>query len=178
MSDDERVLASFCDGDEELGETWQVTAVERGRPRSPPQTGGDETLGLTDRRLLWFDEELDSVALAAVESVDSGVTRHRSAPRIVRIGSGAMVVGLLTTVGATFLSLTTLPVALLPVVVGVVAFAGSLLYARASGQSGTERVQHRLRIDDGGEPVTVWTDEATAAAIASAVESDRPEPDG
>lgn len=178
MSDDEQVLASFCDGDERLRETWTVTAVERGRPRKPPQAGGDLTLGLTDRRLLWFDEELGSVALAALEGVEPGVTRHRSAPRIVRLGSVAMMLGLLTTVTATVLSLASLPTALLPVIAGVFAFAGALVYARATGQSGSERSQHRLRIDDGGEPVTVWADEATSEAIATALDGSRGSEDG
>lgn len=173
MRDDEQVLASFCDGDEAIRETWTVMAVERGRPGAPPQVGGDLTLGLTDRRLLWFDEELGSVALAAVEDVDAGVTRHRSAPRIVRLGSAAMMVGLLATVTATVLSLASLPAAVLPVILGVLAFAGTMVYARVTGQSGSEHSQHRLRIDDGGEPVTVWAEEATTAAVAVALDGER-----
>lgn len=166
---DERVLASFLDGEEELRATWRVDAVHRGWATSPPQFGDDVRLGLTDRRLLWDDEELDSVALAAVEDVERDVHVHRSAPRIVRIGSAAMLLGLVTTVGVVGLGLADLTTGLLPIVVGVLAFLGAVGYARFSGQSTVDRVQPRLRIDDGGEQVTVWGEEDALDAVRDAV---------
>lgn len=172
MTDDDRTLGSVVGDDEQLRETWTVAAVQRGWPRSPPQFGGTQRLGLTDRRLLWFDADLDSVPLATIESVETDAVRHRSAPRIVRIGSGLMVAGLLATVVATVLSLAALTVTLLPVVLGVAAFVATLVYARASAQSGEERVQHRLRVDDGGERVSVWADEDVVSAIEDAVETE------
>lgn len=172
MDEEERVLASFCDDGETLQETWAVDAADRGWARRPPQTGGTVTVGLTDHRLLWYDGDLGSAALAAVERVDRDRVTHRKAPRIVRLGSAAMFGGLVTTLLVAWLSAVPLPVALLPVVVGVVAFGGTLAIARARGLSGRRMVRHRLQLDESGERVTIWGEADALAAIADAVEAD------
>lgn len=174
MSDGDGVLGSFCDAEETLRGTWSVRAVERGWPSGPPGIGPDYRIGVTDRRVLWYDgEDLDSVALAAVEDWERDVHRHRSAPRIVRIGSGLMLTGLLATLAVAVLASVPLTVALAPVIGGSAAFAATLAYGRFAGATGTERVDHRLRIDEGGEPVTVRGDEAILDEIEAALRAAR-----
>lgn len=170
-----KALESFCGDDETWVDSWTVSRVGRGLSGAMPGVTGTETVGLTDRRLLWLDENLESVALGDVESVSTDALEHGNAPGSVRVGAAALVFGAIGSVAALFALSLPLATALAPLAVGLLLFVGSVGVARARAETGAEVVQHRLRIETPESVVTVWGDEADVEALAAAVDpsSDR-----
>lgn len=164
-----RALHSFLDEDEEWVESWAVAAVGRGLTAATPRPSGEETVGLTDRRLLWLDENLESVALADVTSVDADAVDHARAPPLVRAGGAALVFGALGSAALLFALSFPLATGLVPFGVGVVAFVATLWVARARAEASDRVRRHRLRIEADGEVLTVWCDEPTCAEIADRI---------
>lgn len=166
-----RALESFCEDDEEWVDSWTVDVIGRGWKVAPSPSASDRTVGLTDRRLLWLDGELESVTVADVESVTTDVIERRNAPPVVRIGAIAMVLGIAASVASTVLLSVPLTTAVLPFAVGLLAFVATIAVARVRESPVTEHVHHRLKIDTDDGVVSVWDDEATLTSIADALET-------
>lgn len=169
MDRSEKALASFCEDGETWVDSWTVSAVGRGWDAAMPGFS-TQTVGLTDRRLLWLDENLETVELADVESVSTDEVDHSNAPGVVRAGAFALVLGAMASAALAFLLSTPLSTAVLPLAAGALLFVGSIGVARAREETGARLVQHRLQIDAGEDVVTVWGDEGDVAALADALE--------
>lgn len=173
MTDDERVLASFLEAEEPLRETWRIAGVTLGAAATPPPTNREVPVGLTDRRLVWYDEDRDeafgAVALSAVSATERDAHDHRSAPRIVRGAGAALALGVLTSVALFVFELGALRAAAAPALLGVIAFLVALAYARWYELEATVRTYPFLRIDDGERDVTLWGPSAELDAIAAAL---------
>jgi len=173
MDASERALASLLGADEELQETWTVDTINKGLSFSPPGMGTDETLGLTERRLLWLDDELESVAFddlrdAKIETMQSG-----SSSAIVRLGVVALVFGVLTTAGLWLLSPLSTVVAVAPLAIGVGTLGLAAVTARLRDEDGEETEQHYLKLRTSRTTVQVFAEADTVAEIAERVESVR-----
>ena len=132
-----------------------------------------QTIGLTDRRLLWLDENLETVERAAVETVSTDQVEHRNAPRMVRAGGAALVLGALASAVMLFVLSSPLSTASLPLTGGVVLFLTSIGFARARDESGAQLMQHRLQIETPESVVTVWGDQEDVAPLADALDAER-----
>lgn len=170
MDASERALDSVLAADETLVTTWTVGAIRRGFARRPPQFGADLRLGLTDRRLAWIDEELQSVDRERIDGAETGTVTVAPAPTVVRIGGLAAVLGLVGTAVAWLLGWLSLPAALAPLTAGLAVLVGTALYARFRGLTSARTDYHYCRIDTDEAAVTVFADAETVASIADTLE--------
>jgi hypothetical protein len=170
MSDDERVLRSFVADDEEWLECWSLTAVKRSVGQLPPKSG-TETVALTDERVLWFDDELEDVWLAAVEETDREYVERQSAPPMVLGGGLLFVLGVFITLGAFFASAGDAFVIAMPAMTGLAAFLATWVVANVTDREGETWAGHRVRLWLAEGPVSIWgDDEATMADLQATVE--------
>lgn len=165
-----KALESFCEDDEAWVDSWTVSAVGRGWGAAIPGSSADETIGLTDRRLLWLDENLESVVLDDVESVTTDVLEHSSAPGSVRLGAVALVLGAFGSAVSLVVLSFPLATALLPLVVGLIVLVGSIGVARARAETGAKNVYHQLLIELDDSFVTVWGDRESVEMLADALD--------
>jgi len=170
---DERVLQSFLDGDESLVSTATIEAAQRGFSAAPPQLGDDLVAGVTEHRLLWFDDELATVELSAIQSVDVDSVSHRSAPTIVRIGSFAMIAGLVAALVGSLFAGQPLRISLALAAGGVLAFAATIAIARLREDTASGFEKHRLTVDAGDELIQLWGSEEPLGALATALDEQR-----
>jgi len=130
MDRTERALASFLDDEEALVETWTVDTINRGFELSPPGMGPTETLGLTDRRLLWLDDDLETVEFADVKAIKTETMQSGTGSAMLRLGVLGLVVSVLaTSLLWLFASLST-PLTIAPLGLGLLTFALSAITAR------------------------------------------------
>lgn len=168
----EQALASFTDDGEEFRRSWTVDTINRGLSLSPPGFGDDQTLGLTDRRLLWLDENLEEVDLDGVMAVERKTISKTSAPLWVRIGAVVLTLGIIATPALWFLtSLSTLEV-LTPLLVGVFVYTLTTILARISGQTVEEEIRHQyLQLQTERSVVQIYADKDVLDAVADAIET-------
>lgn len=168
---DEQILKSFLDDDESLRSTATVDAVQRGFTTTPPQLEDSVTVGVTDRRLLWFDEELDTIERSAIESVERDSVSHRSAPTVVRVGSFAMIAGIVAGLVGGLVGGLSLPVSLGLVAGGIAVFAATLALARVRGDTASGFEKHRLTVETDDQLIQLWgTDDALATVESELTE--------
>lgn len=163
-----QILQSFLDGDEELQATVTVEAVQRGFSTSPPMSGDDVTVGVTRDRLLWFDDELETVPLDEIERVEQSHIEHQSAPTIVRLGSFGLIFGILAAIGTAVATDYSLLVSIALVAGGALAFVATILVARSRDESGSQFEKHRLVVE-GDAMVLIWGQQDALSAIESAI---------
>lgn len=176
MDRTERALASVLDDDEELRETWQVDTIKRGFDLSPPGMGSGETLGLSDRRLLWLDDELETVALADVKAVKIETMQAGTASAVLRIGLLSLVISALATIALwLFTSFSTLLTAA-PLGLGVFTFALSVVTARLrdDGEDEAGETYHYLAVQTPRTTLQVYATEGTVEAIVDQINAQRP----
>jgi len=154
----EQILRSFLTDDESLHATATVDGVQRGFSATPPRANGTVTVGVTEDRLLWFDDELDELDRTGIESVEGDVVDHQSAPTIVRIGSFVMIAGVVAALFSYVFGGQSLPAALGLAVGGVLAFVATVAVARVREDAGSEFVKHRLTVEGSEETVQLWGD--------------------
>lgn len=171
MGTDEQILTSFLDDDEELIDVWHVGTVGQGLHRPPlGPTATEEAVAITERRLLWFEDELRTIPLDDVDSLDRDVVEHTTAPRAVRLASVGLLLGLTATgIAVLFSSLPTV-LALVPAGVGLAAFLTVLLAARQRGLSGSARSFPYLQVETRDGTTTLWGPDDALAEIATALE--------
>lgn len=171
---DVQILRSFLDDGEELRSTVTVEAVQRGFSASPPAVGDDVAVGVTRDRLLWFDDELESLPLGDVHTVEQSYIEHRSAPTVVRLGSFGFILGVLAAIGTAVATDHSLLVSVALAVAGAIAFVASILHARSRGESGSTFEKHRLLVESEDAMVLIWGTADALSTIESAV-TDRTE---
>ena len=165
-----KALESFCEDDETWVDSWTVSAVGRGWSAAMPGLAATETVGLTDERLLWFDDDLEAVDRADIEAVSTAVVDHQDATPLVRGGAAALVLGALGSIALLFVLSVPLTTGLVPLAAGLLAFVGSVGFARARKRAGEQLMQHRLRIEAGDSAVTVWGDDEVVESLAAALD--------
>lgn len=167
---DEQVLQSFLHDDESLASIVTIQAAQRGFTTTPPQLAEEATVGVTEQRLLWFDEGLETIDLSAINSVEVGSVEHQSAPTIVRVGSVVLLAGIVAgIVGWLFAGLSpTVGIGL--ATAGVVAFVASIGTARARGDTGGGFEKHRLSIQHDDGVALLWGSETELTTIESALD--------
>ena len=171
MSDDERVLRSFVGEDEAWQGHWTVTAVKRSAGQLPPGAAGEETVAVTDDRLLWFQNELETVAIDRIENVELEYVEQQAAPPIVLGGGLLFVVGVFASIGAFFANAGGPMIVALPALTGLMVFLATRIVADHTGREGEVRAGHRLRLWVDGDPVSVWgQEEATIEEVAAAID--------
>jgi|GEM_PF-3528208 len=170
---DERVLQSFLDDDESLVSTATIDDAQHGFGSTPPQHDGGVSVGVSDRRLLWYDNELGTVALSAVESVDIDSIAHQSSPTVVRIGSFVMIAGLVAALVGSLFAGQSLQTALALGGGGVLAFVATIVVARLRHETGTGFEKHRLTVDAGEDLLQLWGNEETLESLAGALDEQR-----
>lgn len=173
---DEQLLQSFLADDESLLCTAALNAVQDGLTTAPPQLGGDVAVGVTEHRLLWFDDELETVERSAIESVERDTVSHQSAPTIARIGSFLMIAGIVGGVVSVVFTAQPLIVSAGLAVGGILAFAATIAVARARGDTGGGIEKHCLTVERDGGPVLLWGREDALSSLATAL-ADQPDPD-
>jgi hypothetical protein len=168
---DEQILRSFLEEDESLLAVAGVRAAQRGFSTTPPQLADDATVGVTERRLLWFTDELETVDRAEINGVERDSVSHQSAPTVVRLGSFAMIAGLVGAVVAVLFAGQSLPVGLGLAAGGVAIFAATIGVARVRGDTGGDGgfEHHRLNVKTTTELVQLWGDAAALSEIADAL---------
>ncbi|WP_135662059.1 hypothetical protein [Halorhabdus rudnickae] len=172
MDRTERALASFLDGDEELVETWTVDTINRGFELSPPGMGDSETLGLTDRRLLWLDDELETVDLEVIRHVDHESVRPHSTPLLLTVGALALVLGALATPALWLLASLSTVETLAPLAVGVGLFVvTSVLSHVRDGDVDDDEHFHYLELRTERTTVQIYADLEIVDAIGERIES-------
>lgn len=171
----EQILTSFLAADERLVSTATADGVVRGFTTTPPQFGDGVTVGVTDHRLIWFDDELGELDSGQIDEVDIETVAHRTAPLVVRLGSFAMLAGLVAGVVAGTLTGQPLTVSLGLAGGGIAAFALSLAVARYSGDRGGGFERHRLTVQTADDHVEIWGDPDDLASIEAALASSRSE---
>lgn len=172
MSDDERVLRSFVPAEEQWQDSRTVTSVAHSKGQLPPQ-GGQQTVAVTDERLLWFTDELEEVTLADVDEIDHEYVERQTAPPMVLGGGLLFVLGIFASIGAFLANVGDTFVVAMPAMTGLAAFVVARVVASVTGREGETLAGHRLRLwtDDG--PISLWgDDEDTMAAIESAIRGD------
>lgn len=169
-----KALESFCGDDETWVDSWRVSAIGRGWNAAMPGFS-KETVGLTDQRLLWLEENLETVDVAAIESVTSDEVSHHSAPGMVRAGGVALVLGAMATAAMLFVFSFSLTTALVPLAIGAGIFALSIGFARARQKSDAQLMQHRLQIETDDSVVIVWGDQEDMATLKDAIEPETTE---
>lgn len=170
---DEQILQSFLSDDESLLWTEHVEAVQDGFTTTPPQMGDDVTVGVTEQRLLWFDDELAAVDRSAIDSVERDTVGHRSAPTIVRIGSLAMLAGLVAAVVSTAFAGQPLTVAAGLAIGGIAVFAATIALARIRGDASGDFEKHRLTVTHDDGLVLLWGSENGLSSLAAALDDQR-----
>lgn len=172
MDRTERALASFTGEDEELSTTWEVDSIVRGLSFSLPGIGEGETLGVTDSRLLWLDEDLETVEIAAVEDIEITSISRSSAPWTIRLGAIALTLGLIGTPLLWLFASLSLLETLAPLGMGVLVLALTTAIARLRGQTVEEgESQHFARLRTSASVVQIFADEETLEEIVDAIES-------
>lgn len=175
MNRTERALASFLDGDdEELVETWTVDTINRGFELSPPGMGPTETLGLTDRRLLWLDDELESVEFADIKAVKTETTQSGAGSAIVRLGVLGLVIGVLATVVLWLFTSLSTPLTVAPLGVGLFTLVLSAITARRHDDGEAEAAtQHYLVIRTPRTAVQIFAGRESVEELYDSVEAAR-----
>lgn len=169
MSDDERVLRSFVVEDEELQDLYTITTAKHSKGQLPP-AGGEETVAVTDERVLWFSNELQDVSFDVIEETDLEYVERQAAPPVVLGGGLLFVVGIFASIGAFFAGVESLLVVAMPAMTGLAAFMGTRIFADVTGREGQTRAGHRLRLWTEDGPVSLWgDDERTMKRIRAAV---------
>ncbi|WP_136686735.1 hypothetical protein [Halorhabdus amylolytica] len=173
MDRTERALASFLGDDEELVETWTVDTIIRGFELSPPGMGPTETLGLTDRRLLWLDEDLETVEFEDVEAIKTETMQSGTGSAILRLGVLSLAIGILATIALwLFMSFSPLLTAA-PFGVGVVTFALSVVTARLRDDDEAGETYHYLAVQTSRTTLQVYATEATVETIVDQINAQR-----
>jgi len=167
---DEQVLRSFLNDDESLLTTVTVQAVQRGFTTTPPQLEERVTVGVTGDRLLWFDDELATIERSSIDGLERDTVSHRSAPTIVRVGSFAMIAGVVAALVGGLFAGQSLPVSLGLAAGGVAVFVVTIAVARFRGDTGDGIEKHRLTIETADELVQVWGTEAELGQFHGALD--------
>lgn len=180
MSDetDEQILRSFLADDESLLAVAGVRAAQRGFSTTPPQLADDAIVGVTERRLLWYEGELETVDRADINGVEPDSVSHQSAPTVVRVGSFAMIAGIVAGVAATVFAGQSLAVALGLAAGGIAIFAATIGLARIRGdtvEDGGGFEHHRLNVKTTTQLVQLWGDENALSSIETALEAEADE---
>ncbi|MFB6202035.1 MAG: hypothetical protein ABEI98_08490 [Halorhabdus sp.] len=173
MDRSRKALASLLAADEELLESWTVDTINEGFELSPPGMGPDETLGLTERRLIWLDEDLESVDLDDVLVVSGESVSESASPVLATGGILALVLGIVAT--PALWVLTSLPIAqtIAPLVGGVILFGLATIASHLrTGDDGGNR-QHYLEVKTARTTVQVYASEDTVTEMAERIESHR-----
>lgn len=166
----EQILRSFLSDEESLLSTATAEAVQTGFTTTPPQLGDDVAVGVSDRRLLWFDDELETIDRSSIESVERDAVSHQSAPAIARIGSFLMIGGIVAGLVSAVFTDQPLLVSVGLAVAGILAFAATVGVARVRGDTGGGIEKHRLTIEHDGGLVLVWSTESALAELAAALD--------
>ncbi|CCQ32181.1 hypothetical protein HLRTI_002759 [Halorhabdus tiamatea SARL4B] len=164
MDRSERALSSLLGEEEPLRETWRVDTVTRGFEFSPPGLGGSETVGLTDQRLVWLDDELETVDLADVTSVGINSVGQSPTSMLLVVGPIAVVFGVITSL--LLWLFTSLPsiVTLAPVGLGVLALVAAFVGSRFQDPADVER-QYYLDVKTVETTIQVYATESTVRAM-------------
>lgn len=166
----EQVLQSFLNDDESLLTTVTVQAVQRGFTTTPPQLEESVTVGVTGDRVLWFDDELSTIEQSSIDRLERDTVSHRSAPTIVRIGSFAMIAGIVAALVGGLFAGQSLPVSLGLATAGIGVFAVTIAVARVRGDTGDGFEKHRLAIETDDELVQLWGVEAALGQLHGALD--------
>ena len=164
MDRSEQALSSLLDAEESLLETWHVDTINRGFELSPPGMGDSETIGLTDRRLIWLDDELESVHVSDIRS--TGVESVNQAPSSALVLLGP-VLGLLGAPLSAALWLFTsfsFEIVLAPLALGGLVFAVGLVISQL-GDNDDAEIYHYLEIRTVDSTVQVYATAETAETI-------------
>jgi hypothetical protein len=167
----EQALRSFLADDEQLLATWTVDGITRGLSLSVPTLGASETLGLTDRRLLWLDEELETVPLEDVHELEATSMQASGAGLLAGVGGLALALGLLITPLLWVFTDVSAQLALAPIVIGAVTFVAGLAGSRVRDDSDDRPAHHYLQIRTVKTTVQVFADESVVAAIREQIET-------
>lgn len=164
MDRSEQALASLLDEDESLQETWNANTINRGFEMSPPGMGGSETLGLTERRLVWLDEELETLELADVVSVDTNAIAQSATSLLFGIASLSIVVGAIASIVLWLFTSFSTVVTLAPVGIGVILLLVAFLRSRVRDSEDVE-YQHFLEVKAAETIVQVYATESTVESM-------------
>jgi len=164
MDPSERALDSLLEEGEPLVETWTVDSTTRGLEFSPPGLGGTETVGLTDRRLVWLDDELETVDLADVTSVGIDSVGQSTTSLLLVTGPIATVLGAIVT--AVLWLFTSLPgiVTVAPLGLGVFVLLAAVVGSRLQDTENIER-QYYLDVKTTETTVQVYATESTVESM-------------
>ncbi|WP_181686860.1 DUF6232 family protein [Halorhabdus salina] len=162
MSSDraKQALRSFLGDDEQLLETWAVDGATRGLSLSVPTLGDSETLGLTDQRLLWLDEDLETVPLENIRDLEPTSMQPSGAGLLAGVGGLALALGLLVTPILWVFVDVSARMALAPIVIGAVLFVAGLVGSRLRDDSDDRPAQHYLQIRTSETTVQVFADDS------------------
>lgn len=164
MDRSEQALSSLLGDGEPLRETWSVDTVTRGFEFSPPGFGGSETVGLTDQRLVWLDDELETVDLADVTSVDINSVGQSPASMLLVVGPIAIVLGAVASSVLWFFTSLPSMVTLAPVGLGILALAAAFVGSRFQDSEDVER-QYYLDVKTIETTIQVYATESTVRAM-------------
>lgn len=161
MTADETVVRSFVGDDEQLIDTWSVSKISESLGHLPPMGGGEEVIAVTHERVLWFDSELEDVALEAIEEIDCEFVERQAAPAMVLVSGLLVILGVFASIGAFFANVGGPLVVAMPALTGVAVFLLANVVARVTGREGEARSGHRLRLWTTEETISIWgeTDE-------------------
>lgn len=164
MDRSEQALASLLGEDESLLETWTADTINRGFELSPPGMGGSETLGLTDRRLVWLDDDLETVDLGDVVSVETNSVSRTPGSTLALIGPVLLVLGAIATVALWLLSSFSVGVVLAPLGIGALVFLLGLLSTRLRDPDDVDR-QYYLEVKTMETTLQVYAMESTVESM-------------
>ena len=173
MDRSEKALASLLADDEQLCETWSVDTINKGFSMSPPGMGPNETLGLTDRRLVWLDEELETIDLDDIRAIEATSVDRSSAPVVVVLGSIAIVLGIIATPLLWLFASLPIEQTLAPLALGIVLYLlSSVITAIRTDGEEVDR-QHYLEVRTARTTAQVYDSKATVEEMLDRIEAQR-----
>ncbi|WEL21467.1 hypothetical protein [Halorhabdus sp. BNX81] len=171
MDPSEQALASLLDEGESLEETWTVDTISRGFELAAPGLGSRETLGLTGKRLVWLDEEFETVDLEAVESVETNAVSQSPTSILIVIGVLGIVLGTIVTPLLWVFTSLSMELTLAPLVVGLLALVLGVVGTRLWDREDAEQ-QHYLDVKTMTETIQIYATEATVETITERIRSE------
>lgn len=154
MDRSEQALASLLE-DEPLEETWTVDTINRGFELSPPGMGDTETLGLTDRRLVWLAEELESVDVSDIRSMDVESVNQAPSSALVLLGPVLGLLGAPLSAALWLFTSLSIEIVLAPLAIGALVFVVGLVSSQFGSDDDAE-VYHYLELRTVDSTVQVY----------------------
>ncbi|ACV10259.1 hypothetical protein Huta_0070 [Halorhabdus utahensis DSM 12940] len=168
MDPSEKALESLLADDESLVESWTVDTVTRGFEFSPPGLGGTETVGLTDRRIVWLDDELETVDLEDIRSVGVDSVGQSLASMLLITGPIATVLGAIVTIVLRLFTSLPAPLTLAPLGIGLCILVAALVGSRLQDPEDVDR-QYYLDMKTLETTVQIYATESTVVEMTERV---------